>query len=358
MLRFEPGNQRRGTGIALGMGNIATGIGGLQQAAGQYLQAYYTDAERAALTTKAVGGALGTLATPMLRGAKGLFKPKPNDAPTPWFKRFYNELRGLRREESVFNRAQLRTLKEIEAKPGEGKGGGFMGMLMMLIGPLIAAIGAAITAGFGLLMKLPGMGSLAKLATRLIPAVLLPKRPITQPTTAPGGPGAPAGQTGQKKPTLWERTRTKVSGWMGKGKTEPVPTTPVQEIQGPPKPPGRLAKAAGAVKRMAKVLPVLGRLMTLFSVTSSVAASEGDDSLSRGEKDKRAGSAIGGGVGGVVGGALGAMVAGPIGAIVGSIVGDKVGAIVGEQVGGFGAHPRILVVEQDDEMRPDRKSVV
>lgn len=284
---------------------------------------------------KAVGGALGTVATPMLSGAKGLFKPKANDAPTPWFKRFFNELRGLRREESAFNRAQLRTLKEIEAKPGEGKGGGFMGMLMMLIGPLIAAIGAAITAGFGLLMKLPGMGLLAKLATRLIPAVLLPKRPITQPTTAPGGPGAPAGQTGQKKPSLWERTKTKVSGWMGKGKAEPVPTTPVQEIQGPPKPPGRLAKAAGAVKRMAKVLPVLGRLMTLFSVTSSVAASEGDDSLSRGEKDKRAGSAIGGGVGGVVGGALGAMLAGPIGAIVGSYVGDKVGAIVGEQVGGW-----------------------
>lgn len=284
---------------------------------------------------KALGGALGTIATPMLSGAKGLFKPKPNDAPTPWFKRFFNELRGLRREESVFNRAQLRTLKEIEAKPGEGKGGGVLGFLMMLIGPLIAAIGAAITAGFGLFMKLPGMGLLAKLATGLMPAALMPKRPITQPMTAPGGPGAPAGQTGQKKPSLWERTKTKVSGWMGKGKTEPVPTTPVQEIQGPPKPPGRLAKAAGAVKRMAKVLPVLGRLMTLFSVTSSVAASEGDDSLSRGEKDKRAGSAIGGGVGGVVGGALGAMVAGPIGAIVGSYVGDKVGAIVGEKIGGW-----------------------
>jgi hypothetical protein len=284
---------------------------------------------------KAVGGMLGTVATPVLSGAMGMIKPKSNDAPTPWFRRFYNELRGLRREESVFNKAQLRTLKEIEAKPGEGKGGGFMGMLMMLIGPLVAAIGAALTAGFGLLMKLPGMGLLAKLATKLVPAVLLPKRPITQPTTVPGAPGAPAGQTGQKKPTLWERTMTKVSGWMGKGKAEPVPATPVQEIQGPPKPPGRLAKAAGAVKRMAKVLPVLGRLMTLFSVTSSVAESEGDDNLSRGEKDKRAGSAIGGGVGGVVGGALGAMVAGPIGAIVGSLVGDKVGAIVGEEVGAW-----------------------
>lgn len=284
---------------------------------------------------KAVGGVLGTVATPMLSGARGLFKSKPHDAPTPWFKRFFNELRGLRREESVFNRAQLRTLKEIEAKPGEGKGGGILGMLMMLIGPLIAAIGAAFTAGIGLLMKLPGMGLLAKLATRLIPAVLLPKRPITQPTTVPGAPGAPAGQTGQKKPTLWERTKSKVTGWMGKGKAEPVATPPVQEIQGPPKPPGRLAKAAGAVKRMAKVLPVLGRLMTLFNVTTSVAESEGDDSLSRGEKDKRAGSAIGGGLGGVVGGALGAMVAGPLGAIVGSFVGDKVGAIVGEEVGGW-----------------------
>jgi hypothetical protein len=281
---------------------------------------------------KAVGGALGTIATPMLSGAKGLFRPKPNDAPTPWFKRFFNELRGLRREESVFNRAQLRTLKEIEAKPGEGKGGGFMGMLMMLIGPLIAAIGAAITAGFGLLMKLPGMGLLAKLATGLMPAALMAKRPITQPTTAPG---APAKNT----------TKTPIDPKTGL----PMPDAAGKPGEPPAKKPGALARAGKGAMGVLKRVPLMGALLAAVGTGASVYESETSEA-SRAEKDKTTGKAIGGGGGAIAGmmsgGAAGAalgLLAGPIGAAIGGLVGavaggffgEKAGAIVGETMGGW-----------------------
>ena len=317
---------------------------------------------------KAVGGVLGTVATPMLRGAKGLFRPKPNDAPTPWFKRFFNELRGLRREESVFNRAQLRTLKEIEAKPGEGKGGGILGKLMMLIGPLMAAIGAALTAGFGLLMKLPGMGLLAKLATGLMPAALMGKKPITQPTAAPGGPGATAGQTGQKKPSLWERAKSKVSGWMGKSAPEaatttaPATTAPATVAAGAAaeaaKKPGLLARAGKGAMGILKRVPLLGSLLAAVSIGSGVYASESNDTTTRAEKDKSTGKAVGGGggaiagmmgggaagakagalvglIGGPIGAAIGAVIGGVVGSVAGGFFGEKAGAIVGETVGGW-----------------------
>jgi len=287
---------------------------------------------------KAMGGALGTIATPMLSGAKSLFKPKPNDAPTPWFKRFFNELRGLRREESVFNRAQLRTLKEIEAKPGEGKGGGFMGMLMTLIGPLIAAIGAAITTGFGLLMKLPGAGLLAKLAAGLMPAALMAKRPITQPTTTGAPAGAPAKTTTGKTPTTID-PKTGL----------PVPDAAGKPGEPAPKKPGLLARAGNGAKGVLKRVPLLGALFAGVGAGASVYESETSEA-SRAEKDKTTGKAIGGGSGAIAGmlsaGAAGAslgLLAGPIGAAIGGVVGavaggffgEKAGAIVGETMGGW-----------------------
>jgi hypothetical protein len=340
---------------------------------------------------KTIGGALGTVATPMISGFMN--RAKPNDAPTAWFRRFYNELRGLRREESVFNRAQLRTLKEIEAKPGEGKGGGFMGMLMMLVGPLIAAIGAAITAGFGLLMKLPGMDMLAKLATKLMPAILLPKTPITQPTGTPGTPSrntAPKGpvdpKTGlpvpdpvggskpvdaAKKPTLWERTKTKVSGWMGTPEVAPtVPSAPGipggavgDAAESVAKKPGLLARAGKGIGGVLKRVPLLGALLAAVSIGSDVYSSETDDKTTRAEKDKNTGKAVGGGggaiagmmaggaagakagalvglIGGPVGVAIGAAIGGVVGSVAGGFFGEKAGAIVGEKIGAWVADLR------------------
>lgn len=312
---------------------------------------------------KAVGGVLGTVATPVLSGAFGVGKSKPNDAPTPWFRRFYNELRGLRREESVFNRAQLRTLKEIEAKPGEGKGGGFMGMLMMLVGPLVAAIGAALTAGFGLLMKVPGIGLLAKLGTALMPAALMPKKPITQPSTAPGGAaGLPGAQPGgaQKKPTLWERTKSKVSGWMGTPEVAPaVPGGAAgAATEAVAKKPGLLARAGKGIGGVLKRVPLLGSLLAAVSIGADVYSSESDDKATRAEKDKTTGKAVGGGggaiagmmaggaagakagalvglIGGPVGAAIGAAIGGVVGSVAGGFFGEKAGAIVGEKVGGW-----------------------
>jgi hypothetical protein len=353
------------------LGDIKDKIGGVDLSGGEEVDPNIKAAQEIAGVAgsafngiKAVGGALGTIATPMISGVMGMAKPKPTDAPTPWFKRFYNELRGLRREESVFNRAQLRTLKEIEAKPGEGKGGGIMGFLMMLMGPLMAAIGAAITAGFGLLMKLPGMGMLAKLATALMPAALMPKRPITQPTTVPVGvAGQPPGAA-QKKPSMWERTKSKVSGWMGV--SDPTSTVPGGSAAGAAgtvtesaaKKPGLLARAGKGIGGMLKRVPVLGALLGAVSIGTGVYASESDEGTTRAEKDKNTGKAIGGGggaiagmaaggaagaklgalvgmIGGPVGSAIGIAIGGLVGGVAGSFFGEKAGAILGETVGGW-----------------------
>lgn len=247
---------------------------------------------------KAVGGVLGAVATPLGFMGRG----KPGDAPTPWFRRFYNELRGLRREESVFNRAQLRTLKEIEAKPGQGKGGGLLGMLMMVLGPLLGAIGSVLTSGFGLLSKLPGMGLLAKMATSLLPGALMGKTPITQPTA------------------------------------------------GPDKKPGLLASAGKGLGGLLKRVPLLGAALAAVSIGSGVYDSETDDTATRAEKDKRTGKAIGGGGGaiagmlsggaagaaiGALGGPIGIAIGGVVGAVAGGFFGEKAGDIVGEKVGGW-----------------------
>jgi hypothetical protein len=285
---------------------------------------------------KSLTGFMGAVASPVFNGVMGMGKAKPGDAPTPWFRRFFGELRSLRREESVFNRAQLRVLKEIEAKPGEGKDGGFWGMLMMFAGPLIAAIGAAVMAGFGLLMKLPGVGLLAKLATGLMPAALLPKRAITQPTM---GAGAPTQASGKAVTGTKLNLPGALPGLDAAGKT-----------MGEAKPAGLLARAGSGVGSVLKRVPLLGSLLAAVGAGAGVLASETDDTTTRAEKDKSTGKAIGGGAGSIAGmmagGAAGAAIgawAGPVGLAIGGVVGavaggffgEKGGDIVGATVGGW-----------------------
>ena len=267
-------------------------------------------ASKALAGVKTVGSAAVAVAKPMGRGMAGLFGSKPSDAPTPWFRRFFAELRGLRREQSAFNKAELRVLKDIDGKDEGGKRGGMMGFLAMLLGPLISAIGAAFAAGFGVLSKLPGLGALAKLAGAMGPKAL-----ITQP--APGGVVPAAG-----------------------GK------------------PGALSRAGKGVGGLLKRVPLLGAALAAIGIGAGVYESETDSSLSRSEKDRKTGKAIGSGAGSIGGmfaggaagakagamlGAMGGPVGVAIGAGIGSLVGgaagaffgDKAGDILSEKVGGW-----------------------
>jgi len=109
---------------------------------------------------------------------------------------------------------------------------------------------------------------------------------------------------------------------------------------------GLLGLGKGALGR----LPLIGALLSGVGAASDIYDTETDGSLTRREKDKRDGAAVGGlagSVGGMLAGAkLGALAgafAGPIGAAIGGVVGgaagmffgDQAGKIIGDTVGGW-----------------------
>lgn len=210
--------------------------------------------------------AMNEVARPVARGYELLTGGSREKRQEGWLRRIWTSLAGFRKDETVFNKAANKSLKNIEEKPvaEAGGGGGLLGGLLSMlkgIGPaIVAAIG-------GLLGKLGGgLGGLAK----------------------------------------------------GAG--------------------GMLKGAGGFLKRV----PLLGSLLSVFGAASDIADSEGDDTLSRREKDQRAGKAIGG-AGGTIGGmmagaALGSFL-GPVGTLIGGAVGaflgDQAGQIIGDKVGGW-----------------------
>jgi len=102
-------------------------------------------------------------------------------------------------------------------------------------------------------------------------------------------------------------------------------------------PPG---KRPGRMARMLRRVPILGALIGAGSLAADVYGSETDPTLTRAQKDRRAGRGVGGlagSLGGMAGGAkLGAMagaVGGPIGAAIGGVVGGALGLFLGDQAG-------------------------
>ena len=85
------------------------------------------------------------------------FNPEGKGRSVPWYRRIFSELRGMRREESAFAKAQAKTLKEIERRTGVVEGGNgkksFWGALLGTLGPLLlcglASIGGMLGASVG-----------------------------------------------------------------------------------------------------------------------------------------------------------------------------------------------------------------
>jgi len=99
-------------------------------------------------------------------------------------------------------------------------------------------------------------------------------------------------------------------------------------------------KKPGRMARLLRRVPILGALIGGVGLAADLVSSETDTTLTRAQKDRRAGQGVGslaGGVGGMVGGAkLGAMagaVGGPIGAAIGGFVGGSQGLFLGDQAG-------------------------
>jgi hypothetical protein len=85
-----------------------------------------------------------------------------------WIKRLWSELRGLRRDETEFSKAELRKLTAIEKKPNSGKsGGGLLSRLtpkipgLGMLGNFLGKGGAGLLGlGKGLLRRVPLLGAL------------------------------------------------------------------------------------------------------------------------------------------------------------------------------------------------------
>lgn len=118
---------------------------------------------------------------------------------------------------------------------------------------------------------------------------------------------------------------------------------------------GVLAKATPVLMGLGKRIPLIGAALAGLTGIFGIFDSETDATLTRGEKDRKTGKAIGGaagtiagGFGGMKAGALLGSFAGPVGTAIGGVVGgiagmwfgDKAGDIVGETVGGWVASLR------------------
>jgi len=210
-----------------------------------------------------------------------------------WYRKIFRELNLFRKDESAFNRAANRSLHNIEGNPGGGNGSGSsgaFGALLLLLGNLllkIPVLGTAIAGFTAVLSKIP-------LLKNLLPGRLSTNIPPVSSEAIP-----PASGTG------------------GIGR--------------------RLLRGG---KGLFKRIPLLGALIGGVSAASDIYGAENDDGLTRGEKDKADGKAVGGlagSVGGMMAGAkLGAMAGafgGPIGAAIGGVVGGAAGMFFGDQAG-------------------------
>lgn len=105
---------------------------------------------------------------------------------------------------------------------------------------------------------------------------------------------------------------------------------------------GLLTKAGRGAKSIFKRIPVIGSLLAGAGAAFDIFNSENDDTLSRRDKDRLEGKAIGGwagSLGGIAAGAAAGSAFGPVGTILGGVVGgflgDQAGQVIGEKFGGW-----------------------
>jgi hypothetical protein len=106
----------------------------------------------------------------------------------------------------------------------------------------------------------------------------------------------------------------------------------------------------GAGGKVLRKIPLIGGLIAALGTASEVSDIEGNDQLSRKEKDQRSGKAVGGfggmlaggaagakigALGGAAFGPLGAAIGGALGGVVGMFLGDQAGQIIGDKLGSW-----------------------
>jgi hypothetical protein len=109
--------------------------------------------------------AFNEVAEPLARGYQALFSGEKDD--TRWYRRIFGELRLFRKEDSVFNRAARRSLRNIEERPpvvdddgGRSFFGGLLGSILPWLlgaiagfGPMLLTGIKTVFGGFGLILR-------------------------------------------------------------------------------------------------------------------------------------------------------------------------------------------------------------
>ena len=272
--------------------------------------------------------AFNEIAQPLSRGFSKIFGGGEDKKQDRWYRKFWREMTQKRRDDEVNNRGTRRSLRDLVlgSRAGESGGGGIMGIMALLFGPLLAMF-AKFFAGFSKIFKLLGAIPGVKALSNLIPG---------RTRGGGGGPGpGPGGGPGGGGPGPGRRGGRGPGGGPGPG--------------GGGGPGGGPRPGGGAGRGLLKRIPMLGSLLSLAFMASDVMSSEGGEGT-REEKDKSTGSAVGrgvGSIGGMAAGAaagaalgsivpgLGTAIGGIIGGVVGGFMGDKAGDIIGETVGGW-----------------------
>ncbi|MEM5427212.1 glycoside hydrolase family 19 protein [Cupriavidus oxalaticus] len=177
--RFRDSQGRFGSGVSAG-GSDRGENGGMSRWLARAKPAFSgisrttSDLDKVDPTVEAAKEAGQLIATPLKAvgavakvAGRGFNLGPAKDAAVPWYRRMWQELRQSRRQDSDFNLAQMRMLKEIERKTGGGSGGdkpgllgGLGGMLGGLLGKGGGLMGGLMGAGKGMLKRLPMLGAL------------------------------------------------------------------------------------------------------------------------------------------------------------------------------------------------------
>jgi hypothetical protein len=252
-------------------------------------------------------------------GAKGLLGKGKEKVNLTWFRRIFGVLTSFKKEETTLSKAANKRLKELADRPEAKEEGGKGLFATMLAGILAALLGLA--SKFGGLPKLGGMLSRAPLLGRVFSSGSIGT-----------GSRIVAARAGS---TATNRVGNTAAGATREVGSARVARSGITEAGAVVKP-GKLAKLG----KLAKKIPYIGTLLGGLGATSDIYASESDQTLTRKDKDKKAGSAIGGFAGGLAGMGAGAslgasvgMLGGPIGVAIGGFVGGAVGMFLGEDAG-------------------------
>lgn len=245
---------------------------------------------------------LSEVAGPLRRGLSAAIPSMDGKGESRGLRRFFSDFRLFRREETAFNKAANKSLKNIEERP-ENAGAG--------INP----------ESHSLLSRVPGSGLLAR--------VPLIGRLFGTGVSVPGN-----SLFGALRRTLSTGTTTAEAGAAGQiGKLTKL---------------GRFLSGGGKLLRR---VPLLGALLASIGAGADIYDAETDKGLSRQDKDKRVGRTVGGLGGTLAGGIAGAQagaaigtmffpgagtaVGGVIGGVVGAFLGDQGGQIIGEKFGAW-----------------------